>query len=59
MRIPVHSPWLPGYMDVMQTVLVILIMGGRFPDRPQYTSKKKDEYLKRKGVTEELRKVGH
>ena len=34
MRIPVHSPWLPGYIDVAQTVLVILTMGGLFPDRP-------------------------
>ena len=24
MCIPVHCPWLPGYIDVMQTVLVIL-----------------------------------
>ena len=32
--IPVHSPWLPGYIDVMQTILVILIMAGLFPDRP-------------------------
>ena len=23
MCIPVHSPWLPGYIDVTQTVLVI------------------------------------
>ena len=26
MCIPVHSPWLPGYVDVTQTVLVILTM---------------------------------
>ena len=26
MHIPVHSPWLPGYIDVAQTVLVILTM---------------------------------
>ena len=26
MCIPVHSPWLPGYIDVVQTVLVILTM---------------------------------
>ena len=26
MHIPVHSPWLPGYIDVMQTVLIILTM---------------------------------
>ena len=23
MCIPVHSPWLPGYMDIMQTILII------------------------------------
>ena len=28
MCIPVHSPWLPGYMDVAQTVLIILTMAG-------------------------------
>ena len=27
------SPWLPGYIDVMQTVLIILTMAGLFPDR--------------------------
>ena len=30
----VHSPWLLGYINVMQTVLVILTMAGLFPDRP-------------------------
>ena len=34
MCFPVHSPWLPGYIDVTRTVLVILIMTGLFPDRP-------------------------
>ena len=33
MRIPVHSPWLPGYIDVSQTVLVLLV-AGIFLDRP-------------------------
>ena len=33
MHIPVHSPGLPGYIDVVQTVLVILIVAGLFPDR--------------------------
>ena len=33
MCIPVHSPWLPGYIDVTQTVLIILTMAGLFPDR--------------------------
>ena len=34
MHIPVHSPWLPGYISVVQTVLVLLIMVGLFLDRP-------------------------
>ena len=33
-HISVHSPWLPGYLDVAQTVLIILTMVGLFPDRP-------------------------
>ena len=33
MRIPVHSPWLPGYIDVVQTALVILTMAGLLLDR--------------------------
>ena len=32
MCIPVHSPWLPGCIDVAQTVLLILTMAGVFPD---------------------------
>ena len=32
--LPGHSPWLPGYIDVVHTVLIILIMAGLFPDRP-------------------------
>ena len=32
--IPVHSPWLPGYIDVSQIILIILRMAGLFPDRP-------------------------
>ena len=39
MHIPVHSPWLPGYIDVTQIFLVILTMAGYFPDTPYiYTS---------------------
>ena len=30
MCIPVHSPWLPGYINVAQTILVILTMAGLF-----------------------------
>ena len=29
-----HSPWLPGDMDITQTVLVMLTMAGLFVDRP-------------------------
>ena len=32
--IPVHSPWLPGYIDFTRTILIILTMAGLFPDRP-------------------------
>ena len=34
MHIPVHSPWLPGNIDVTQTVLIVLTMAGLFPDSP-------------------------
>ena len=34
MRVPVHLPWLLGYIDVAQTILIILIMVGLFLDRP-------------------------
>ena len=34
MRIPVHSPCLSGYIDVTQTILIILTMAGPFQDRP-------------------------
>ena len=32
-HIPIYSPWLPGYIDVMQTVLILTI-AGLFLDRP-------------------------
>ena len=32
MHIPVHSLWLPGYINVMQTIFVILTMARVFPD---------------------------
>ena len=35
MHIPVPSPWLPGYVDVVQTVFVMLTMAGLFPERPR------------------------
>ena len=34
--IPVHSPWLPGYIDVAQTILVILTISEFFPDKPHF-----------------------
>ena len=34
---PVHSPWLPGYIDVAQTIRAILTMAGLFPDRHTHT----------------------
>ena len=34
MCIPVHSPWLPGYIGVTQIILVILTMPGFFLSRP-------------------------
>ena len=33
MCIPVHSPWLPGYINVAQTILAMLTMAGLFSDR--------------------------
>ena len=32
--VPDHSPWLPGYIDVSETILVILTMIGLIPERP-------------------------
>ena len=34
MRIPVHSPWVSGYIDVMKTDVIRVIMAGLFLDRP-------------------------
>ena len=34
MHILVHSPTLEGYINVTQTVVVIVPMAGLFPDRP-------------------------
>ena len=33
---PVCSPWLPGHIDVVQTVLFIITMAGLFLDWPLY-----------------------
>ena len=35
MLIPVHPPWLSGYISVVQTVLVTLTMAELFLDRPK------------------------
>ena len=35
MCIPVHFPWLPGYIDATSTILIVLSMTGIFPDRPR------------------------
>ena len=40
MCVPVHSPWLPGYVDVTQTILVILTVAGLFLDRVHMLSMK-------------------
>ena len=36
MHSPVHSPWLPGYIDVAQTIVVILTMAGLFSRQASY-----------------------
>ena len=33
MLIPVQSPWLPGYINVAQTILIVLTMAALFLDR--------------------------
>ena len=38
MCISVHSPWLPGYINVPQTILVILTMAGLLVYRPHIFS---------------------
>ena len=35
MRITVHSPWLLGYIDVTENVLIMLTVVGLFLDRPR------------------------
>ena len=34
MCIPVHSPWLPGYIHLVQTIPIISTIAALFPDRP-------------------------
>ena len=31
--VPIHSPWCPGYLDAVQTILIILTVAGLFPDK--------------------------
>ena len=38
MSIPVHSPWIPGYTNVTQTILIVLAMAWFFLDRPHHWS---------------------
>ena len=38
MRIPLHSPWLPGSVDVVQTLLIILTVVGYFSRETWYMS---------------------
>ena len=38
MLIPVQSPWLPGYVIVLQTILIILTMAGFLLGRPRILS---------------------
>ena len=47
MHIPVHSLWLPGYIDVVQTILIILTMAGPFLDRPYMSKENQSTNLKR------------
>ena len=48
MRIPVHSPWLPGYADIAQTTLVIITMAGLFLDSPHISKVDADYWNLRK-----------
>ena len=46
MCIPAHCPWLPGYTDVAQTLLIILTMVGLFPDRPHISKETQNTNMK-------------
>ena len=53
MHIPVHFAWLPGYINVLQTVFIIWTMAGDFLERPhtyffpaQWKSKEKKGRVK-------------
>ena len=38
LHVLVHSPWLSGYINVTQTILIMLIMVGFLQDRPCLTT---------------------
>ena len=46
MLILVHSLWLPGYITVSQTALILLTMTWFFPDRPRiYINQREDKIV--------------
>ena len=55
MHSPVHCPWLPDYIDIVQTVLIVLTIAGLFLDRPGmyiryiYDSINSSKFKKKKG----------
>ena len=51
MCLPVHSPWLPGYINVVQTILIILTIAGLFLERP---TKHKSKWAKEFHVKSEM-----
>ena len=60
MCIPVHSPWLPGYIDVEWPVLIILTIAGLFLDRPymfNFLLKCSVLYHNRKGILLVIKQV--
>ena len=49
MCIPVHSPWLPACIYVVQTILIMLTMAVLFPERPHILRKLKQEAKETRG----------
>ena len=41
-HIPIYSPWLPGYIDTTQTVLIICTMVRLFPDKHLYMQRERE-----------------
>ena len=58
MRIPVNSPWLPGYIDVAQTILIILTMDGLLPDKPRGITWKHIRYAPPQKMNQEVWNLG-